>query len=106
METKLTDENFEKELEGSEKPALVDFFATWCDPCSLLAPVLEKVAGEFSGKLILVKVNLDDIPLTAQRLGIQQIPTVLLFKKGKAEGGFIGLRREEDIRKWLESMNL
>jgi len=106
METKLTDENFEKELEGSDKPVLVDFFATWCDPCSILAPILERVADEFKDKITLLKANLDDVPLISQKLGIQQIPTVILFKKGKVESGFIGLRREEDIRKWLESMNL
>jgi len=97
----LTDENFEKEITKTEKPVLVDFFATWCEPCSILAPILEKVAEEFKDKIILLKANLDDIPLTAQKFKIDRIPTVALFKNGKSVGGFVGLRTEADIKKWL-----
>jgi thioredoxin 1 len=101
MEINLTDENFEKEISGSELPVLVDFFAVWCEPCKVLGPILEKVAKEFEGKLILIKANVNEIPVISQKFGIEQIPTVVLFEKGKAISGFIGLRNEEDIRKWL-----
>lgn len=98
----LTDENFEREVQAIEKPVLVDFFATWCEPCSVLAPILEKVAQDLAEKIVLVKVNLDEIPQTAQKFGIDRIPTVILFEKGKPISNFIGLRSEEDIKKWLE----
>jgi thioredoxin 1 len=101
METNITDENFEQEITGSELPVLVDFYAVWCEPCTVLGPILEKVAKEFEGKLRFMKANVNEIPVTSQKFGIEQIPTVVLFEKGKAINGFIGLRSEEDIRKWL-----
>ena len=99
----LTDENFEKEIENSDKPVLVDFFASWCSPCFILAPILEKIAEDFKGKIIFIKANLDEIPLTAQKFGIDRIPSVILFKNGKPVGGFIGLSPEIVIREWLEN---
>ena len=98
----LTDENFEKEIKNSTKPVLVDFFASWCTPCFVLAPILEKVAKEFEEKVVLAKVNLDLIPLTARKFGIEQIPTVILFSNGEPISGFVGLRPESFIKEWLE----
>lgn len=98
----LTDQNFEKEIKNADKPVLVDFFASWCTPCFVLAPILEKISQEFGGKFILTKVNLDKVPLTAQKFGIDRIPTVVLFKEGKPVSGFFGLRPEPLIREWLE----
>lgn len=100
----LNDENFEKEIQTQTKPVLVDFFATWCEPCNMLAPILEKVAEEFKDKVVLLKANLDDIPQTAQKFGIDRIPTVVLFKNGKSAGGFIGLKTEADAREWLKKL--
>ncbi len=97
----LTDQNFEKEIQTVGKPLLVDFFAEWCAPCSVLGPILEKLENDFSGKFILTKINLDNIPLTAQKLGIDRIPTVVLFKNGKPKSGFVGLQSEEIIKEWL-----
>jgi len=79
MDINLTDENFEAEIKKQEKPVLVDFFAVWCEPCAMLAPILEKVTEELKDKIILLKANLDDIPLTAQKFGVDRIPTVNLF---------------------------
>ncbi len=104
MASILTDENFEKEINGSKKPVLVDFFATWCEPCAVLAPVLEKIADELSGQFILLKANLDDIPLTAQKFNVDRIPTVVIFKDGKPISGFVGVRAEKEIKEWLEKM--
>ncbi len=102
----ITDENFEKEILNSDKPVMVDFFATWCEPCSVLDPILEKVAEENKDKFVLIKVNLDDIPKTAQKFGIERIPTVVLFKSGKPVAGFVGLMQEEAIKNWLnKSLN-
>lgn len=104
MNTTLTDENFEKEINGTNKLVLVDFFATWCEPCSVLAPILEKVAKHFEGKIILMKANLDDVPSTAQKFGVEKIPTVFLFKNGKPINSFVGLIPEKTIKEWLENI--
>jgi len=100
----LTDENFEKEIQGADKPILVDFWAQWCMPCLMLGPILEKVAGEYKDKLTLAKVNLDTAPQISQKYRIEQIPTVILFKEGKPISGFIGARPEPIIKEWLEDI--
>jgi len=98
----LTDENFEKEISASPKPILVDFYTFWCAPCTILTPILEKLVGEFKEKIIFAKVNLDTAPLAAQKYGVDRIPTVILFNGGKPISGFVGVRSEPEIRKWLE----
>ena len=98
----LTDENFDKEIQAIDKPVLVDFFADWCGPCFVLGPILEKIADEFNGQFVLIKADLGSIPLTAQKFGVERIPTVILFKKGKPAGGFVGLRPKEGIEEWLK----
>jgi thioredoxin len=100
----LTDENFEKEINAADKFVLVDFFATWCEPCSMLAPVLEKLAGEFKEKIVLMKANLDNNQATAQKFSVEKIPTVILFKNGKPINGFVGLVPEKSIKEWLENI--
>jgi thioredoxin len=101
----INDSNFEKEVTSQEKFVLVDFFATWCEPCSMLAPVLEKVAEDLKDKIILLKANLDDVPQTAGKFGVEKIPTVILLKNGKPVSGFVGLAPEQAIKDWLkESM--
>jgi len=98
----LTDRNFEKEILNAEKMILVDFYTLWCNPCSILSPILEKIAEDYKEKIILTKVNLDYIPLTAQKYGIEKIPTVILFKDGKPLSRFVGVRPESVIREWIE----
>lgn len=100
----LTDENFNKTVEDAGVPVLVDFFAEWCNPCFVLSPILEKVEEGFRERIIFTKVNIDKTFLTAQRLGIDQIPTVIIFKKGKPISGFVGVRSEPAIKEWLETM--
>jgi len=97
----LTDKNFEEEIKKADKLVLVDFFATWCEPCSMLAPILDEVAEDMTGQIILAKANLDDIPITAQKFKVERIPTVVLFKNGEPAGGFVGLRQADEIKKWL-----
>lgn len=104
MEDILTDANFEKETNVPDKFVLVDFFATWCGPCQVLGPILEKVAEQFKDKIILMKANLDDVPITAQKFGVEKIPTVILFKNGKPINGFVGLVPENSIKEWLENI--
>ena len=98
----LTDENFEKEVQNGKTPFLIDFWAEWCGSCQMLAPVLDKVADEYAGKIVFTKVNVDAAPVCSQKYQISQIPTVVLFKAGKPAVGFIGARPEEFIRQWLD----
>ena len=100
----LTDQNFETEIKNAKTPVLVDFFAEWCQPCFILSPILEKITQDFKEKFIFKKVNLDDVPLVAQKFGIDSIPSVILFKDGKPIGGFIGLHSEPIIKEWLENI--
>lgn len=104
MTLNLTDQNFEKEIQAADKPVLVDFWAEWCTPCFVLGPILEKLAEEYKDKFILAKVNLEAASLTAQKFGIQQIPTVILFNEGKPISGFIGVRPEPTVRELLDKM--
>ncbi len=98
----LTDENFEAEIKKSQKPVLVDFFADWCPPCKMLSPILEKLEAEFGANVIFAKINVDESPITAQKYGINPIPTVILFKAGNATASFVGLMPEIEIKNWLE----
>lgn len=104
MVIELNDQNFEEEINKAHKPLVVDFWAPWCQPCFLLAPILEKVAEDFKDKFTLAKVNLDEARMTAQKLGIDKIPTIILFKKGKAVSGFVGGRPESVLRELLNKM--
>ncbi len=98
----LTDENFEKEITSASKPILVDFWAQWCMPCFVLGPILEKVVQEYENKLTLAKVDLDAAPQISKKYGIEQIPTVILFKDGKPIKGFIGVNPESAIKEFLD----
>ncbi len=97
----LNDENFEKEVQGAGKPVLVDFFAVWCEPCSMLGPILERVADDMKEKVVLLKANIDNMPKTAQKFGVERIPTVVLFKEGKPASGFVGVLQAPQIKEWL-----
>jgi thioredoxin len=100
----ITDENFEEKIKSTDKLVLVDFFATWCEPCTMLAPILEKVAEELKEKIILLKANLDSTPKVAGKFGVEKIPTVILFKDGKPISGFVGMSSESSIKAWLENI--
>lgn len=99
----LTDQNFEEVVIKNHKPVLVDFFAHWCFPCSVLTPILEKLAAGLEDKILFVKANLDNIPATAQKFGIDRIPTVIIFKEGRPVNEFVGFQPEPVIKEWLEN---
>jgi thioredoxin len=86
----ITDANFEKEVLQSEKPVLVDFWAVWCGPCKMIAPVVEEIAKEYDGKLKVGKMDVDNNPEASMRLGIRSIPTLMVFKGGKVVEQIIG----------------
>ena len=106
METEIEvqDDNFEKQvIQKSEKtPVLVDFWASWCMPCQILGPVLEKIAEEYKGKFILAKANVDENRENAGKYGVMSIPSVKLFKNGKIVNEFVGAMPEDAVKFWLE----
>ena len=101
---KLTDANFEEAINSTDKFILVDFFATWCGPCSVLGPILEKVADHFKNNVVLFKINVDDFPITSQKFEVEKIPTVFLFKNGKPINSFVGLIPENSIKDWISNI--
>jgi thioredoxin 1 len=86
----ITDDNFEKTIADSDTPVLVDFWAEWCPPCHMIAPVLEAIASEYDGKIKITKLDVDYNPRTAQQFGVQSIPTMIVFKGGKAVDRLVG----------------
>jgi len=86
----VTDSTFEQEVLQSTHPVLVDFWAVWCGPCKAIAPIVEELAGEYEGKLKVMKLDVDDNPRTATTYGVQSIPTLLVFKDGKPAERIVG----------------
>ena len=99
----LTNKNFEAEVLKSEIPVLVDFFATWCGPCKMLAPVIEELAEKYEGKVKIGKVNVDEENELAMQYGILSIPTLVLFKQGKVVNTKIGLCSKSEIESMINS---
>ncbi len=97
----LTAENFEAEVINSDKPVLVDFWASWCGPCRMIAPVIAEIADEYEGKVKVGKVNVDDEPILAASFQVASIPTLLYFKEGKIAGSSIGVIPKEQIIEML-----
>ena len=100
----VTDGTFETEVLKSDKPVLVDFWAPWCGPCRMVAPIVEELADEYAGKVEFVKMNTDDNPNTAIKYGIRSIPTLLFFKGGEPVGQIIGFRPKSDLKKRLDAV--
>ncbi len=98
----VTDADFEGEVLKAETPVLVDFWAPWCGPCRMVAPIVEELADEYSGKVKFVKLNTDDNFNTAAAYGIRSIPTLMVFKGGKPAGELIGLRPKKDLKQVID----
>ena len=100
----LTDQNFQDEVLRSDEPVLVDFWAAWCGPCRVIAPVIEELAGEFAGRAKIAKMDVDDNPQVPMNLGIRSIPTLLFFKDGKVVDQLVGVAPKKMLAEKLDSL--
>ena len=98
----VSDAEFESSVLQGDKPALIDFWAEWCQPCKMLAPTVEEIAGEYEGKVLVGKLNVDDNPATATKYGIRGIPTLLLFKGGQVVQQLVGVKSKAEIKKIID----
>ena len=99
MEYTFTTDSFNTEVLKAEQPVLVDFWATWCGPCKMIAPIIEKIAEENEGKIKVGKVNVDEEELLARKFGISAIPTIVYFKDGRPVTAKVGYCQKEEIEK-------
>ncbi len=99
----VTDDSFENEVLKSNEPVLVDYWAEWCGPCKMIAPVLDDIAGEYKGKVKIAKLNIDDNPNTPPRYGIRGIPTLMLFKNGEVEATKVGAVSKSQLTAFIDS---
>jgi thioredoxin 1 len=99
----ITDASFEDQVVKAGKPVLIDFWAEWCGPCKMIAPMLDEIAAEYHDKLTIAKLNIDENPKTPQRFNVRSIPTLILFKNGRVEGQKVGTQRKSDLAAFLDS---
>jgi thioredoxin 1 len=99
--TELTETRFETEVLRAPGPVLVDFYAPWCGPCKMLAPLLEQLAGELAGKVKFAKMNVDEAPNLANQYGITGVPTLMLFRDGKVADQVVGFPGQSQLKAWL-----
>ena len=100
--TDLNDDNFPAEVLESDMPVMVDFYATWCGPCKTLTPIVEKLAGEYEGRIKVGKINIDEAPQTPVQFSVRAVPTIVFFKDGQAVNTMVGLKRESELRSQIE----
>ena len=100
---KVSDSSFDADVLKSADPVLVDFWAEWCGPCRVIAPMLEEVATELQGKLKIVKLNVDENPQTASKYGIMSIPTLMIFKNGEMAARQVGAAPKQKLEAWITS---
>lgn len=99
----VTDADFEALVINADGPVLVDYWAPWCGPCKMVAPILDQLAGEYAGKLTIAKLNIDDNPETPKKFGVRGIPTLSLFKNGNVEATKVGALSKSQLAAFLDS---
>ena len=99
----LSDNSFDTDVLKAEGPILVDFWAEWCGPCKMIAPILDEIATEYEGKLTIAKLNIDENPATAPKFGIRGIPTLLLFKNGAVAPTKVGALSKTQLKEFLDA---
>ena len=101
--SKVSDQDFDAEVLKSSQPVVVDFWADWCGPCKQIAPALDEIAGAMSGKVKIVKLDVDKNPATAAKYGIMSIPTLMLFKNGELASRQVGAAPKQKLEQWITS---
>ena len=101
--TNVTDANFETEVINSDTPVLLDYWAEWCGPCKMIAPILEDIASEYNGKIKVAKINIDDNPATPAKYGVRGIPTLMIFKSGSIEATKVGALSKSQLSAFIDS---
>ncbi len=100
----VSDSTFEKQVLNSGKPVLVDYWAAWCGPCKMIAPILDEIADEYTDKLTIAKINIDDNPLTPQKYVVRGIPTLMIFKNGEIAGTKVGAMSKSQLSAFIDSV--
>jgi thioredoxin 1 len=98
----VSDDSFDQEVLQSDKPVLVDFWAEWCGPCKMIAPILDEIADEYDGRIKVAKLDIDDNPQTPPKYGIRGIPTLMLFKNGEVEATKVGALSKSQLTAFLD----
>jgi thioredoxin 1 len=99
----VTDDSFEQEILQADGPVLVDYWADWCGPCKMIAPILDEIASEYDGKLKVAKLNIDENPVTPPKFGIRGIPTLMIFKGGNVEATKVGAVSKSQLTAFIDS---